>query len=41
MGEFGVVNHMLVVMDDSRALVLRGRGDGRVLDVLAETLKLQ
>ena len=41
LGEFGVVNHLLAVMGDERALVLRGRGDGRVFDAIAETLKVQ
>ncbi|MCL4395067.1 MAG: hypothetical protein M1482_09750 [Chloroflexi bacterium] len=40
MGEFGVVDHVLVVEDGERVLVLRGRGDGRLFDAIAQTLRL-
>jgi hypothetical protein len=40
-GEFGTVNHVLVVLDGTRGLVLRGLGDGRVFDAVAGSLQLQ
>lgn len=39
MGDFGVVNHVLVVLDGERGIVLRGRGDGRVFDAVAKSLR--
>ncbi|MEW6232723.1 MAG: hypothetical protein AB1566_10500 [Chloroflexota bacterium] len=41
MGEFGEVNHVLVVLDGKRTLILRGQGDGRVFDAIIGTLKLR
>ncbi|MFQ6059403.1 MAG: hypothetical protein ACE5MB_11065, partial [Anaerolineae bacterium] len=42
MGGFGVVNHvLLVVLDGTRGIVLRGRGDGRVFDAMAGSLQLR
>ncbi|GEM_PF-947226 len=42
MGDFGVVNHVLVVLlDGTRGLVLRGRGDGRVFDAVVGSLQLR
>ncbi len=41
MGDFGVVNHVLVVLDGKRGLVLRGRGDGRVFDAVVGSLQLR
>jgi Tol biopolymer transport system component len=38
-GDFGVVNHVLLVLDGSRALVLRGQGDGRLFDAIQESLQ--
>jgi hypothetical protein len=38
LGEFGTVNHVLVVLDEKRGLVLRGRGDGRVFDAVVGSL---
>jgi len=40
MGDFGTVNHVLVVLDGTRGYVLRGHGDGRVFDAVAESLRL-
>ncbi len=40
MGEFGTVNHVLVVLDGTRGFILRGQGDGRVFDAVAESLRL-
>jgi len=40
MGDFGTVNHVLVVLDGTRGYVLRGQGDGRVFDAVAEGLRL-
>jgi WD40 repeat protein len=40
MGDFGTVNHVLVVLDGTRGYVLRGQGDGRVFDAVAESLRL-
>jgi len=40
MGDFGTVNHVLVVLDGTRGYVLRGQGDGRVFDAAAEGLRL-
>ncbi|MDY7040241.1 MAG: hypothetical protein SVX38_05195 [Chloroflexota bacterium] len=40
MGNFGTVNHVLVVLDGTRGYVLRGQGDGRVFDAVAESLRL-
>jgi hypothetical protein len=36
----GVINHMLIILDGDRALVLRGQGDDRVFDAIAATVKL-
>lgn len=42
MGDFGVVNHVLVVLlDGTQGLILRGQGDGRVFDAVAGSLQLQ
>jgi len=41
MGGFGVVNHVLVVLDGTRGLVLRGQGDGRVFDAVTGSLQLR
>jgi len=41
MGDFGVVNHVLVILDGTRGFILRGRGDGRVFDAVAGSLQLQ
>lgn len=41
MGDFGVVNHVLVVLDGTRGFILRGRGDGRVFDAVAGSLQLR
>jgi hypothetical protein len=41
MGDFGVVNHVLVVLEGARGIILRGRGDGRVFDAVAGSLQLQ
>ena len=40
MGDFGTVNHVLVVLNGTRGYVLRGQGDGRVFDAVAEGLRL-
>ncbi len=40
MGEFGDVNHMLVIVNNGRATVLRGQGDGRVFDAMVANLHL-
>ena len=40
MGDFGTVNHVLVVLDGMQGYVLRGQGDGRVFDAVAESLRL-
>jgi hypothetical protein len=40
MGEFGTVNHVLVVLDGTQGFILRGQGDGRVFDAVAESLRL-
>jgi len=40
MGGFGIVNHVLVVLDGRRGLALRGQGDGRVFDAVAGSLQL-
>jgi hypothetical protein len=40
MGDFGTVNHVLVVLDGTRGYVLRGQGDGRVFDAVTESLRL-
>lgn len=39
MGDFGGVNHVLVVLDGMQGIVLRGRGDGRVFDGVAKSLR--
>ncbi|MDY7042123.1 MAG: hypothetical protein SVX38_14795 [Chloroflexota bacterium] len=41
MGDFGVVNHVLVILDGPRGFILRGRGDGRVFDAVAGSLQLR
>ncbi len=41
MGEFGTVNHVLVVLDGTQGFVLRGWGDGRVFGAVAGSLRLQ
>lgn len=41
MGDFGEVNHVLVVLDATRGFVLRGQGDGRVFDAVVECLQLK
>jgi hypothetical protein len=41
MGGFGIVNHVLMVRDGTRGLVVRGRGDGRVFDAVAGSLRLR
>jgi hypothetical protein len=41
MGEFGTVNHVLVVLDGTQGFVLRGWGDGRVFDAVVGSLRLQ
>jgi hypothetical protein len=41
MGEFGEVNHVLVVLEEKRALILQGQGDERVFDAIVGTLKLR
>jgi hypothetical protein len=41
MDESGTTNHVLIVTNSRRALVVRGRGDGRVFDAIAPSLKLQ
>ena len=41
MGEFGTINHLLVVLDGTQGFVLRGWGDGRVFDAVAGSLRLQ
>lgn len=41
MGGFGTINHVLVVLDEARGLVLRGQGDGRVFDAVAGSLQLR
>jgi len=40
MGDFGTFNHVLVVLDGMQGLILRGQGDGRVFDAMAESLRL-
>jgi len=40
MGDFGTVNHVLVVLGGTRGYVLRGQGDGRMFDAVAESLRL-
>jgi hypothetical protein len=40
MGEFGTVNHVLVVLGGTQGFILRGQGDGRVFDAVAESLRL-
>jgi hypothetical protein len=40
MGEFGTVNHVMVVLDGTQGFILRGQGDGRVFDAVAESLRL-
>jgi hypothetical protein len=40
MGDFGTVNHVLVALDGARGYVLRGQGDDRVFDAVAESLRL-
>ena len=40
MGEFGTVNHVLVVLDGTQGFILRGQGDGRVFDAVAGSLRL-
>ncbi|MFN8487146.1 MAG: hypothetical protein U0350_06100 [Caldilineaceae bacterium] len=37
---FGLVNHLLLVLDGQQALILRGVGDGRLFDAIVETLHL-
>lgn len=37
-GELGEVNHMLVVVNSGRVIVLRGRGDARLFEALAASL---
>ena len=39
-GDFGAVNHVLVMLDGTRGYGLRGQGDGRVFDAVAEGLLL-
>ncbi len=41
LGEFGEINHVLIVWNDARVLILRGQGDGRVFDAVAHTLQLE
>jgi hypothetical protein len=41
MGEFGTVNHVLLVLDGTQGFVLRGWGDGRVFGAVAGSLRLQ
>jgi dipeptidyl aminopeptidase/acylaminoacyl peptidase len=40
MGDFGVVNHVLVILEGTQGIILRGRGDGRVFDAVAGSLQL-
>lgn len=40
MGQFGVVNHVLIVLDGERGYILRGRGDGRLFEAVAGSLQL-
>jgi len=41
MGEFGTVNHVLMILDGTQGFVLRGWGDGRVFNAVAGSLQLQ
>ena len=41
MGDFGEVNHVLMVLDGRRRIILRGQGDGRVFDAVAGSLQLR
>jgi hypothetical protein len=40
MSEFGEVDHVLVVRNAERVLLLRGRGDGSVFDEITQSLRL-
>jgi len=40
MGDLGIVNQVLVVLDGTRGYVSRGQGDGRMFDAVAESLRL-
>jgi hypothetical protein len=37
----GITNHVLIVLGSQSAFILHGRGDGRVFDAMAASLKLQ
>jgi len=39
MGDFEIVNHVLVVLGGTRGLVLCGQGDGRVFDAMVGSLQ--
>ncbi len=41
MGDFGTVNHVLLVLDGTQGYILRGRGDGRVFDAVAGGLQFK
>ncbi len=41
MGDFGTVNHVLLVLDGTQGYILRGRGDGRVFDAVAGSLQFK
>jgi hypothetical protein len=41
MGEFGSVNHVLLVLDGTWGYILRGRGDRRVFDTVAGSLQFK
>jgi hypothetical protein len=41
MDESGTTNHLLIVTNGKRAIILHGRGDGRVFDAIAASLKMQ
>lgn len=40
MDEIGTINHVLIVLDSDNAFILLGRGDARVFDAIAATLKV-
>jgi hypothetical protein len=40
-GDFGTVNHVLLVLDETQGYILRGRGDGRVFDAVAGSLQFR
>jgi hypothetical protein len=41
MGDFGTINHVLLVLDETQGYILRGRGDGRVFDAVAGSLQFK